>query len=416
MTTDSIVIIGGGHAGANLVALLRQEGFTGDVVLLGDESHQPYHRPPLSKKFMSSGVRQDLRPDDFYDEMKIDLRLDTVVTEIAPERREVITESGERIGYGSLVIATGSRPRALPLPGADADGALTLRTLDDARALQAAVERGGRLVIIGGGYIGLEVAAEMRKHGLPVTVLEREDRVLARVAGREFSEALTAHHRQLGTQILTGVDVTRILVGDDIGGGDHVGGGDRVSGVELSDGQQIPCDAILIGIGAIPNDELAVACGIACDGGIIVDDDGRTSLPDVYAIGDVTRRPVGGDTMRFESIPSALEQAKHVAAQLCRSDKPGAEVPWFWSDQFDLKLKIAGLVHHGVTAVVRGDPGAGKFGIFHLDRANRVVAVETANAPALFMAGKRFIASGAEMDPARLGDADADIRSCAVSV
>ncbi|MGW0035145.1 NAD(P)/FAD-dependent oxidoreductase [Gordonia sp. NPDC003376] len=403
MTTDSIVIIGAGHAGANLVALLRQEGFTGDVVLVGDESHQPYHRPPLSKKFMSSGVRQDLRADDFYDEMKIDLRLATVVTEIVPGRKEVITESGERIGYGSLVIATGSRPRALALPGADAHGVMTLRTLDDARALRAAVERGGRLVIIGGGYIGLEVAAEVGKHGLPVTILEREDRVLARVAGREFSEALTAHHRQLGTQVLTGVDVTRVVVD-----------GETVTGVELADGQQISCDAVLIGVGAIPNDELAIACGIACDGGIIVDDDGRTGVPDIFAIGDVTRRPVGGETMRFESIPSALEQAKHVAAHLCLSDRPGAEVPWFWSDQFDLKLKIAGLVHHGVTTVVRGEPGAGKFGIFHLDRANRVVAVETANAPALFMAGKRFIASGVEIDAARLGDADTDIRSCVV--
>ncbi|GAC49177.1 NAD(P)/FAD-dependent oxidoreductase [Gordonia aichiensis] len=400
--TDSpVVIIGAGHAGANLAALVRQEGFTGDVILLGDEVHDPYHRPPLSKKFMGDSLEQPLRGQGFYDEMKIDTRFGSRAARILPSERAVETADGSRIEYGTLVIATGSRPRRLNLPGADAEGVMTLRTLDDARTLRSAVQRGGRLVIIGGGYIGLEVAAEARVHDLAVSVLEREERVLARVASHEFSTLLTDHHRVRGTDILTGVDVVGLATD-----------GGAVIGVELADGTSIPCDAVLVGVGAIPNDELAADCGINCADGIVVDENGRTSVPHVFAVGDATRRPVGGDTMRFESIPSAMEQAKRVAACIAGTPLPGAEVPWFWSDQFDLKLKIAGLVHHGVSVCRRGDAGAAKFGIFHLDDHNRLVAVETANAPSFFMAGKKFIASSAVLDPQRIADPDTDLRSC----
>ena len=399
-----VVVVGAGHGGANVVALLRQEGFSGGIVMFGDERHLPYHRPPLSKKFMDDdALCQHLRPEAFYRENGVDLRLGEVVVAIDPKARTVTTASGDRIDYAHLILSTGSRPRELATPGIGSDGVLSLRTIDDAARLRTAIEEHSRLAIVGGGYIGLEVAAQARTHGVEVIVLEREERVLARVASAAFSEFLTRHHRDQGTVIRTSVDVTEFA--------EKSG---SVIAVGLADGERIECASVLVGVGAVPNDDIAAGAGIACDGGILVDENGATNVPGIFAIGDVTRRPFGGGFMRFESIPSALEQAKRVAAVISGARLPHPEVPWFWSDQFDLKLKIAGHVHQGSSSHVRHDRDGGKFGIFHLDDAHRLVAVETANASAFFMAGKRFIGSGGMLDPDRLADPECDLRACAV--
>lgn len=403
---QAVVVVGAGHAGGTFVGLLRQSGHQGPIVLLGAEKHYPYHRPPLSKKFLGDSVRQLLRPEEFYKEIDVDVRLDVVVDSVDTAARKVVCSDGVVLSYESLVIATGSRPRRLTLPGAELPGVLTLRDLEDAYALRDCLDRAeGGLVIVGGGYIGLEVAAEARSHDLPVTVLEREDRVLARVASAEFSALLTTFHTSRGTDIRTAVDVTGFVEGTD----------GRVCGVELSDGTTIKCDAVLVGVGAIPNDELAIDTDIDSEGGILVDSAGRTTASHVYAIGDVTRRPTGDGHARFESIPSAMEQAKHVAAAMTGGGALDAEVPWFWSDQFDLKLKIAGRLAGETTAVLRGDPSTNKFAVFHVDRDNAVIAAETANAPAFFMAGKKFISTGAVIDPSLLSDETVNLRDCAVA-
>jgi len=395
----SVVVVGAGHAGTTLVGLLRQRGYQGSIVLLGAEEHIPYHRPPLSKRFLGEDYRQDLRPGDFYHASDIDLRCGAMVSSIDTDRHKVSVSDGSVLDYDALVIATGARPRKLTIPGTDLDGVLYLRSLSDAAELRAGLLRGGRLVVVGGGYVGLEVAAEARSRSIPVTVLEREKRVLARVASPQFSELLTRHHERRGTQVRTGADVAAF----------H-GANGRVTGVELGDGSVLECDVALVGVGAIPNEELAVEAGITCDGGIVVDNSARTSAPNVYAIGDVTRRPTAGRHIRFESIPSAVEQAKQVVAALLGADPPAVEVPWFWSDQFDLKLKIAGVQSDTDTVVCRGNPESGKFALFHLTSANVVVSAETSNSPGLFMGSKKFINDQVAVDPVQLSDDSVDLQ------
>lgn len=399
-----VVVIGGGHGGGTLVGLLRQSGHDGPVVLVGQEPWAPYHRPPLSKKFGDPELEQPLKPVEFYDEQGITMRLDEQVVAIDRDARTVRLSGGEELAYSTLVIATGAEPRRLPVPGADLDGVVVLRTLDDARVLKDGVHPDKRLVIVGAGYVGLEVAAVARSLGQPVTVLEREDRVLARVASPELSAILTGHHEAQGTEVLTSADVSAFR-GED----------GRVAAVVLADGREIPCDMALVGVGAIPRDELARDAGLECDGGIVVDAATRTSDPHVLAIGDVTRRPMGtlAELVRMESIPSATEQAKQAACLITGKDVPAADVPWFWSDQFDLKLKMAGLLRPGHTAVLRGDPATGKFAVFHLED-DVVVAVEAANAPGDFMAGKKFIKARQRVDPTRLGDSDVALRDVAI--
>ncbi|WP_026912694.1 NAD(P)/FAD-dependent oxidoreductase [Patulibacter minatonensis] len=390
-----VVIVGAGHGGGTLVGTLRQLGYEGPVVLIGSEPDAPYHRPPLSKKFHADELEDPLRPLEFYEEQGITLRLSEDVVAIDPEARTVRLGDDTELAYSTLVLATGAEPRRLPVPGGDLDGVVVLRTLADARVLKDAVHPDKRLVIVGAGYVGLEVAAVARSVGQQVTVLEREDRVLARVASPELSEILTGHHVAQGTEVLTSADVTG-FAGDDDG---------HVRAVVLGDGREIPCDLALVGVGAIPRDELASAAGLTCDGGIVVDAATRTSDPHVLAIGDVTRRPVGNveELVRMESIPSAMEQAKQAAHVIVGKDVPAADVPWFWSDQFDLKLKMAGLLRPGHAAVVRGDPTTGRFTVFHLD-GDVIAAVESANAPKEFMAGKKYIRTRQRVDVTRLAD------------
>jgi 3-phenylpropionate/trans-cinnamate dioxygenase ferredoxin reductase component len=400
MSSRRAVIVGAGHAGGTFAALLRRSGFDGGIVLIGTEEHLPYHRPPLSKSFHGEPVKW-LYEAEFYAENDITIRPGETVVSIDRAAGKVRLASGTGLGYDVLVLATGVEPRRLPLPGDELEGIHTLRTLADADMLREAVNSGEPLAIVGGGYIGLEVAAAARARGMDVTVIEREDRILSRVASKKLSELLTDHHRDRGTRILTGAGTTGFIC--DRG---------RVGGIRLDDGTTVPCSTALIGAGAIPRDGLARQTGLACEGGIVVDDVARTSDPGILAIGDVTSRPVAGRPgrrMRLESIPSAVEQAKQAVAAVMGLPAVGPEVPWFWSDQFDLKIKIAGVVHGDYETVLRGDPQSGSYSLFHHD-GGRLVAAETVNAPREFMAAKRVLSSRGFVDPSALANSSIDLR------
>lgn len=403
-TDARVVVVGGGHAGTTVAGKLRQHGHRGPITLLGDELDHPYQRPPLSKKFADGQLEQWLRPPEFYREQDIGLRLGEQVIRIDRPARQVHTAGGDTHGYEYLVLATGARPRTLSVPGADLGGVVTLRTLADARILRKCVTERRALLIIGGGYIGLEVAAVARAGGVTVTIVERESRVLARVGSPLLSDILAGHHRNKGVSITTGAQVVRLTGADG-----------QVRQAELTDGSTVDCAAVLVGVGAIPRDELAAAAGLRCADGVVVDDTARTSDPRILAVGDLTRRPLAltNSAGRLESIPSATEQAGQAVATILGDAGPPPEVPWFWSDQFDLKIKIAGLIPAQPKTVLRGDPAGGRFALFHRDTAPHgggIVAVETANSPAEFMAGKRLIASGRRVDPDRLADPSVPLR------
>lgn len=408
MSTSRVVVVGAGHAGGTFVALLRREGFDGEIVMVGTEEHVPYHRPPLSKSFGTGGpegARQVkwLQEAEFYAENRIDLLLHRSAVSIDREAHTVRLDDGAVLDYDLLVLATGAEPRSLGLPGEELEGVHTLRELRDAEALEAAVLSGRPLAIVGGGYIGLEVAAAARAHGVEVTVIEREDRLLARVASPTLSRLLEEHHRGAGTAVLTGAQTVGYVC--DMG---------RVGGVRLADEAVVPCSTVLVGAGAVPRQSLAEQCGLECGNGITVDARCRTSDPAILAIGDVTNRPVDGleimeGRMRVESIPSAVDQARHAVDVVLGRPAQKHEVPWFWSDQFDLRIKIAGIVHGEYETVQRGDPADGGFALYHL-RDSRLVAAETVNAPKDFMAAKRMLAAGCVLDPTALGDPTADLR------
>lgn len=397
-----VVVVGAGHAGGTLAGVLRQQGFDGTVIVVGAESDPPYHRPPLSKKFAEEDEPQWLRPPEFYSDNNIELRLSESVVRIDRAEQVVHTAGGDRIDYDTLVIATGASARSLPIPGSDLRGVISLRTLGEARELRDGVVRGASVAIVGGGYIGLEVAAAARAKGCDVVILEREDRVLARVASSEFSSILTEFHRTRGTRILTEVTVSEIRGRAD----------GSVESLVLADGTEIDCNLVLVGVGAIPNDELARDAGIACESGVTVDGASRTSDPNVLAIGDVTHRihdRVDG-RLRLESIPSAVEQARQAAAVIVGIDVPAHEVPWFWSDQFDLKMKMAGILSPGTEAVLRGDPTTEKFALFHLEPDGTLDSIETVNTAAEFMAGKKYLANRTRLDREKLVDLGTSMR------
>lgn len=399
----SVVIIGAGHGGGAAAAQLRQQGFAGPIVLIGDEQHAPYQRPPLSKGWLKGEVGHDgltLRPREWYEEAKVELRTSTRVVRIDRAAHQVILSTGETVDYDQLIIATGARARKLALPGSDLVGFLELRTIEDAEAIKACFKPGFRLAVIGGGYVGLEVAASARGLGAEVEVLERENRLLARVAGPVLSTFFREVHEGHGV---------RFHFGCSIEGFEGLDG--RVTGVRLVGGDIVPCDAVLIGIGAIPNDELARDAGLDCDNGVVVDDQARTSDPAIFAIGDMTQRPMAiyGRTLRLESVPNALEQARQAAAAIAGAAPPKPETPWFWSDQYDLKLQIGGLPFDVDQVIVRGDPSTRKFSVFHLS-GNKVQAVEAINAPQDFMVGRSMLGQRRAVDPARLSDASIPIK------
>jgi 3-phenylpropionate/trans-cinnamate dioxygenase ferredoxin reductase subunit len=399
-----VVIVGAGHAGGSAAALLRQYGWLGPIALIGAEPVPPYQRPPLSKAWLKGeGQLADLllRPAAFYPTGNVDLRLSCEAVAIERLTRTVKLATGEQIDYDQLILATGSHARELPVPGHNLAGIVELRTLADADRLRTALCPGARIAIIGAGYIGLEVAASARSLGADVVVIEREARVLARVASVPLSEFFEHRHTEAGVQIVLNAAVEAFE-----------GSGGRVTAVRLADGHAIACDAVLVGVGAAPNDALARMAGLHCANGIVVDSAALTTDAAIHAIGDCTHRPLPlyQSTARLESVPNALEQSKQAAADLCGRAPPAPEVPWFWSDQYEVRLQIAGLPFDVAETVVRGDPASGSCAIFHLTGDGTVQAVEAVNAPAEFMAGRLMIARRRQVLAARLRDVSCSIR------
>lgn len=407
-----VVIVGAGHAGGTAAALLRQAGHAGPVTLIGAEDVPPYQRPPLSKAFLKGEAAFDalkLKPDTFHEQQRIGLRLGTRVAGIDRAARQVVLEGGGAEPYDALILATGSRNRRLDCVPDGMGGVHELRTLADAEGLKGVLRPGARLVIAGGGYIGLEAAASARALGAEAVVVERAGRVLSRTGSAQLARFFEEYHRARGVEVLTG----RHTVAAEADASGHV------AAVVLDDGRRRDCDALLVGVGAAAEDRLARDCGLDCGdspgGGVIVDEHARTSDPRIFAAGDMTLRPLPlyeGRMMRLESVPNALEQARAAAAAIAGGPAPKPEAPWFWSDQYDLKLQIAGLALECDAAVTRGDPSAARFAVFHL-RGGRLRAVEAVNAPAEFMAGKAWILSGAALDAARLADPAVPLRSAA---
>jgi len=407
MASSQIVIAGAGHAGGSAAAMLRQLGWVGAITVVGEEPLPPYQRPPLSKAWLKGEADAEslaLRPAVFYEEANITLRLNTKVTGLDRAAKTVTLSTGERLTYDFLILALGARARRLPLPGMDLENVLELRTAADADKLKAVLGPGKRLAVVGGGYIGLEAAASARALGAEATIIEREPRVLARVACEILSNFFQDFHRSQGVEIELNAGV-EALEGKD----------GRVTGVRLADGRVISCDAALVGVGAVSNEELARDAGILCDGGIVVDLAARTSDPSVFAIGDCTKRPLPlyERTMRLESVPNALEQAKQAASAICGKPAPAPEVPWFWSDQYDLRLQIVGIPFDATAIVVRGDVAAGKFALFHITDDGTVRAVEAVNAPPEFMGGRRIIQRGVKLTPERIADTSITMQTLA---
>ena len=396
--TNRVVIIGAGHAGGTAAAELRRSGFTGPITLIGDEPLPPYERPPLSKAWLKGETDADklaLKPASFYPGADIDLRLSTSATAIDRAAKTVTLTTGESLPYDTLILATGARARRIPLPGLDLGNVLELRNAADADRLKAVLVPGARLAVIGGGYIGLEAAASARALGAEVTVIEREPRVLARVACELLSNFFQDFHRAQGVVIEVNAQVAALEGSEGL-----------ITGVRLGDGRLIPCDAALIGVGAVPNQELASEAGLACNNGIIVDLAARTEDPAIFAIGDCTHRPLPlyDRVVRLESVPNALEQARQAAASICGKPLPAPEVPWFWSDQYDLRLQIAGIPFDATRIVVRGDIAAGKFALFHLLDDGTVQAVEAVNASTEFMGGRRIVQRRKKLTAERISD------------
>lgn len=402
------IIVGAGQAGAQCAISLRQNGWAGEIALIGAEEAPPYQRPPLSKAFLAGELpveRLLLRDRDFYAGAGIDLRLGESVTAIDRRDNVVVTSEGEALAYAKLFLATGMRPRGLDVPGASLEGVGYLRTIEDARRLTPHFRAGASLVVVGGGYIGLEVAAMARKFGMNVVVVETGARLLGRVTGPDVSRFYLDAHRARGVDVRLGTTVAAFR--DD--------GQGRLRTAILGDGTSIPCNVAVIGAGAIPNDEIAMYAGIEVDAGegIIVDAAMRTSDPDIYAIGDCARAWSGfaRRRMRIESVANAIEQARIAAAHACGLAPPAPATPWFWSDQYDLKLQTAGLIARGYDgSVVRGDPATGRFSVFYLDGA-RLVALDAVNSPVEFNVAKRIIGHDIALDPARIVDQRMDARA-----
>ncbi len=401
MSEERIVIVGAGQAAGQCAASLRRNGFEGEIVMVGDEPHPPYQRPPLSKAYLSGEIEQDrlwVQPPEVWQEQKVELRLGVRADVIDRDAKTIALSDGSSLSYSTLVLATGSRVRPLPAPGAELEGVRYLRTIADIDVLKRDVAPGKRIAIIGGGYIGLEAASVAKKLGAEPIVIEAMPRCLARVAVPELSEFFENAHRRRGVDVRSDALVAELL------------GETEVEAVLLKDGGKIEVDSALIGIGILPNQELAEAAGIAVSNGIEVDAHCRTSDPDIYAIGDCAAQVnwLTGSRLRLESVPNALEQAKHAAAAITGSKTPPNEVPWFWSDQFDLKLQTAGLFQGADELIIRRT-GEEQVSFFHL-KAGVLIAADCVNDPQSFMASKMMIGKRGRPDPQKLADTQAPMK------
>lgn len=401
----TVAVIGGGQAGAQTIASLRAEGFTGNVVLLGDEPTLPYQRPPLSKAFLAGELARDrllLKPAGFYQQSEVDVRLNTIATGIDHPQRLITLDSGQSVAYDHLVFATGGRPRPLTSPGADHPALHYLRTLSDVDGIRKRFHSGARLVVIGGGYIGLEVTAIARKCGLQVTVLEFAPIVLGRVTCPEVANFYTDIHRQAGVDIHCNTGV------------EHIEDDNGTAIVVTTTGERLTADLIIAGIGLLPNVELAESAGVDCNNGIIVDAQCRSSTPGIYAAGDCANHPsiLYGTRLRLESVHNAIEQGKTVAAAICGKDKPYNQVPWFWSDQYDIKLQTAGICRDYDQIAVRGDPATRSFAVFYL-RDGYLIAVDAINRPVEFITARQLIPRRPQICTQRLSDESIPVKELA---
>jgi 3-phenylpropionate/trans-cinnamate dioxygenase ferredoxin reductase subunit len=398
-----ILIVGAGQAAAQAAEVLRKKGHVGPLTVVGDEELLPYQRPPLSKKYLSGAMEKDrllLRHADHYAQHAVDLHLGFAVSNLDAAGHRVEVTDGSHFEYEKLLLATGSRPRLLPVAGAELAGVHYLRTVADVDRLRIDMKAGKRAVIIGGGYIGLEVASTCREAGLEVTVVEAADRVMSRVISPVVSRFYEAEHARHGVQVLLGARLGELVSADPPGAGNR-----RVTAVRLADGRELPADFVLVAIGVVSNDALAQAAGLACDDGILVDEHCRTSDPAIWAAGDCTRqRNVHFDlSVRLESVDNAFEQGTSAALNMLGLTTVHDKVPWFWSDQFDLKMVIVGLAAGHDQVVVRGDPVARAFSVCYL-RRGELVAVETVNHIKDQMAARKLIPARARPDPAKLAD------------
>ena len=400
MSGERVVIVGASHAAAELVPSLKKFGRQGEVALIGEEALLPYQRPPLSKAYFQGELEQSkllIKPESAYEH--VDTHLNTRAIKINPDAKTLELESGESLTYSKLVLATGTSARKLPLAGADADYIHTLRTFDDVESLRDSIPDNGTLLIVGAGYIGLEVAASAVKQGKSVVVLEAQERVLQRVTSPVVSEFYTQQHRAHGVDIRLGAQLESF---EDV---------DGVRAAVLKDGSRIQFDSALVGIGVIPNSELADDIGLTCDNGIVVDEQCRTDNQDIYAVGDVSNQfsTLYQQRMRLESVPNALEQAKKTAASICQKEFPDTFVPWFWSDQYDLKLQTAGMFNGYDELVVRSVDDK-KMAVFYL-KDKRLLACDAINSPADFMVSKKLIMQKTELDSNALADPAVPLKS-----
>ncbi|KTE32048.1 MULTISPECIES: NAD(P)/FAD-dependent oxidoreductase [unclassified Sphingopyxis] len=399
-----VVIVGAGHGGAQVAVALRTQKFEGSIAIVGDEPELPYERPPLSKEYFAGEKefeRIQIRPAKYWDEREVTMLLNTRVVAVDPAARSVTTEGGETIGYGKLVWATGGAPRMLPIPGGDLPGVQGVRTRADADAMKAASETAGQIVVIGGGYIGLEAAAVLRKAGKPVVLLEALDRVLARVAGEDLSRFYEKEHRDHGVDLRLGVQVVAIE------------GEDRATGVRLGTGEVIPADLVIVGIGIVPAVQPLIAAGAHGGNGVLVDHHCKTSLADIYAIGDCAAHEndfAEGAVIRLESVQNANDQANVVAKGICGDEARYHAIPWFWSNQYDLKLQTAGLSTGHDATVLRGDPATRSFSIVYL-KGGKVIALDCVNATKDYVQGRMLVTAGLVATAEQLADVETPLKS-----
>ena len=401
--TNKVVIIGASHAAAEAITSLRAKGYEGEITLIGDEDYLPYQRPPLSKKYFNDEVAVDklyIKGPDTYDKANVTQMLGRTAESIDRDKKVVHLDKGEAVEYDKLILATGTRARKLPVEGGDLPQIKYLRTKQDVDAIKQLVKPNSKLLIVGAGYIGLEVAASAVKLGVQVIVLEAMDRVLQRVTSPVVSEFYQRVHKEEGVEIRLNTALQKFESTSE--------GAQAV----LADGETIEFDCAIVGIGVIPNTELAEQAGLDCDNGIVVDEFTKTRDENIYAVGDCSNHPnfLYERRLRLESVPNAMGQAKTAASSICEEETIYDEVPWFWSDQYDVKLQTVGLFQDHDQIVVRGDVNSRKLAVFYL-KEGRLIATDALSSPAEFMVSKRLVANKATPDPDLLADAEVPIKS-----